>query len=524
MAVVLHTFLMLGSFSCIFLFAPIFGDQRADADWWCSQTPYPETCKHSLSHQNLNPNLAMQKSDFYKLALQLALKGAIDANGFVVSLGSKCRNDREKAAWADCLKLYNYTVFRLQQTISTTNSTQGDAQTWLSTALTNLETCRSGFIEVGVIDNILPLLSIENVSNLISNTLALNRVPHPVDGNQPEEFPSWAKSSNRKHGQGTPSSSLPVFQANIVVEKGGSGNRKTINEAIAAASQRRGDSRFVIYVKAGVYEEKVEIGSDLKNIMLVGDGIGKTIITNSLSVRGGSTTFNSATVAVFGDGFIGRDITFRNTAGPNNGQAVALLSMSDLSAFYHCSFEGYQDTLCVHSERQFFRECDIYGTVDFIFGNAAVVFQNCNIYVRKGHSTNTITAQGRSNPDQNTGISIQNCSVMAAADLAKGKQCPPTYLGRPWRLFSRTVFLESFLDKLVNPAGWLEWDGSSSLSHLYYAEYRNKGPRSITTHRVKWQGFHILTSPIEADPFTVENFISGKTWLPSTNIDFNPGL
>ncbi|KAI3428967.1 Pectinesterase [Psidium guajava] len=107
--------------------------------------------------------------------------------------------------------------------------------------------------------------------------------------------------------------------------------------------------------------------------MFVGDGIGKTIITGSKSVGGGSTTFKSATVAVVGDGFVARDITFRNTAGAANHQAVALRSGSDLSVFYKCSFEGYQDTLYVHSERQFYRECDIYGTVDFIFGNAAVM-------------------------------------------------------------------------------------------------------------------------------------------------------
>ncbi len=102
--------------------------------------------------------------------------------------------------------------------------------------------------------------------------------------------------------------------------------------------------------------------------------------------------------AVVGDGFIARDITVQNTAGAANHQAVALRSGSDLSVFYRCSFEGYQDTLYVHSQRQFYRECDIYGTVDFIFGNAAVVIQNCNIYPRyPPNKTNTITAQGTAN-------------------------------------------------------------------------------------------------------------------------------
>ncbi|KAK3429962.1 hypothetical protein EUGRSUZ_E01455 [Eucalyptus grandis] len=107
--------------------------------------------------------------------------------------------------------------------------------------------------------------------------------------------------------------------------------------------------------------------------MFVGDGIGKTIITGSRSMGGGSTTFKSATVAVIGDGFIAWDVTFRNTVGAANHQAVALRSGFDLSVFYKCNFEGYKDTFYVHSERQFYRECKIYGMVDFIFGNTTVM-------------------------------------------------------------------------------------------------------------------------------------------------------
>jgi pectinesterase len=110
--------------------------------------------------------------------------------------------------------------------------------------------------------------------------------------------------------------------------------------------------------------------------------------------------------AVSGDRFIAVDVTFRNTAGPKKHQAVALRNNADLSTFYRCSFEGYQDTLYVHSLRQFYRECEIHGTVDFIFGNAAAVFQSCNLFARKPMANQKIafTAQGRSDPNQNTGI------------------------------------------------------------------------------------------------------------------------
>ncbi|KAK9273435.1 hypothetical protein L1049_018245 [Liquidambar formosana] len=362
--------------------------------------------------------------------------------------------------------------------------------------------------------------NVNNVSKLVSNTLAINKVPYS-EPSYKEGFPTWVKPGDRKLLQ----SSSPASQANIVVAKDGSGNYKTVKEAISAASSRSGSGRYVIYVKAGVYSENVEIGNGLKNIMLVGDGIGKTIITGSRSVGGGSTTFKSATLAAVGDGFIGRGITIRNTAGPTPQQAVALRVGSDLSVFYQCSFEGYQDTLYVHSQRQFYRECDIYGTVDFIFGNAAVVFQNCNIYARSPpNKTNTITAQGRTDPNQNTGISIHNCRVTAASDLKPVQSSVQTYLGRPWKEYSRTVFMKTYLDSLIAPAGWMEWSGNFALSTLYYGEYSNTGPGSSTANRVNWSGYHVITSATEASKYTVGNFISGGSWLPATNVPFTSGL
>lgn len=227
-----------------------------------------------------------------------------------------------------------------------------------------------------------------------------------------------------------------------------------------------------------------------------------------------------------GEGFIARGITFRNTAGPENHQAVALRSGADFSVFYRCGFEGYQDTLYVHSQRQFYKECYIYGTVDFIFGNAAVVLQNCMIYARRpmNGQKNAVTAQGRTDPNQNTGISIHNSRVMATDDLKQVESTVKTYLGRPWKEYSRTVFMQTYLDSLVDPAGWLEWDGEFALNTLYYGEYKNMGPGSSTSQRVKWRGYHIVTNSTEASKFTVQNFIAGQSWLPGTEVPFTPGL
>ncbi|CAN6468252.1 unnamed protein product [Victoria cruziana] len=258
--------------------------------------------------------------------------------------------------------------------------------------------------------------------------------------------------------------------------------------------------------------------------MLVGDGINKTIVTGSRSVGDAFTTFNSATLAVVGPNFIGRDFTVQNTAGPAKHQAVAVRNGADLSTFYRCSFEGYQDTLYAHSLRQFYRECDIYGTVDFIFGNAAVVFQNCNLYARLPMSAqqNMFTAQGRSDPNQNTGTSIINCSVLATPDLSSNGQIK-SFLGRPWKNYSRTVYMDSFIDSVVDPTGWAPWSGNDFLSTLYYGEYSNRGPGSNTTGRVTWPGYHVMSST-DATNFTVTNFVQGDVWLPATSVPFSSGL
>ncbi|XP_010058471.2 pectinesterase 2 [Eucalyptus grandis] len=483
---------------------------------WCSKMPYPQPCEHFLT-RNPKQTPLKRRSHFLRASMQVALESAQLARTHTYSLGSGCHDEREKAAWADCLKLYEHTVHHLNRTINR-RCTQDDMQTWLSAALTNLQTCGTGFVELGISDNVLPLMS-NNVSKLISNTLSANYVPYTTP-NYTNEFPTWVRPSDRKLLQSSPMLST----ANIMVAQDGSGNYKTINEAVTAALMRSDTTRFIIYIKAGTYEENVEVGSKLENIAFVGDGIGKTIITGSKSNAGGFTTFNSATVAVDGDGFIAQDITFRNTAGSANHQAVALRSSSDLSVFYRCGFEGYQDTLFVHSKRQFYKECDIYGTTDFIFGNAAVVFHNCNIYVRNPpNKVNTITAQGRTDPNQNTGISILNCKVIADSELILVQSSMKTYLGRPWQKYSRTVFMMTYLDGLIDSAGWLEWDGDFALDTLYYGEYMNTGPGSSTTNRVTWAGYHVITSTTEASKFTIGNLIPGGTWLLATGMP-NPSV
>ncbi|CAN6470363.1 unnamed protein product [Victoria cruziana] len=221
-----------------------------------------------------------------------------------------------------------------------------------------------------------------------------------------------------------------------------------------------------------------------------------------------------------------QDIWFQNSAGPEKHQAVALRVGADLAVIHRCRIDGYQDTLYTHTQRQFYRDCSISGTVDYIFGNAAVVIQNCSIVSRLplSNQKNTITAQGRTDPNQNTAISIQMCEVVASSDLEAAKDTIPTYLGRPWKNFSRTIFMQSFLDDLIDPAGWLEWSGTFALDTLEYREYMNTGPGANTSERVTWTGYHSTTNATEAEAFTVDSLLQGSSWLESTGVPHTDGL
>jgi len=507
----------------------------------CSQTRFPERCVSSLATYE-----TATLDNMMGLVMKESMERAQHAHEFAMSLSNNIMNEKERAAWQDCVQLFHNTMDRLNVCL-THDSVKKDIPTWLSAALTNQDTCLNGFRDFNLTtsSNIKSLLSsrVLNVSELLSNSLSMYKLSsrsadslknrrllslereeefHSHYGRiEKDGFPEWLSAADRRLLQ----SSSPASQANVVVAQDGSANYRTITQAVNAAPQKS-SKRYVIYVKAGIYNENVDISKTMTNLMFVGDGMDRTVVTGNKNVQDGSTTFQSATFAVSGNGFIARDMTFENTAGAQKHQAVALRVGADLSVVYRCSIKGYQDTLYVYSLRQFYREVDIYGTVDFIFGNAAVVIQNSNILARRPMSQqkNTITAQGRTDPNQNTGISIHNCRVSAASDLQAVKGSVKTYLGRPWKQYSRTVFMQSALDDLIDPAGWLEWDGNFALQTLYYGEYMNTGVGAATSNRVSWPGFHVITSATEAARFTVGQFISGNSWIPATGVAFTSGL
>ncbi|GFP81357.1 putative pectinesterase/pectinesterase inhibitor 24 [Phtheirospermum japonicum] len=313
--------------------------------------------------------------------------------------------------------------------------------------------------------------------------------------------------------------------ANLVVAQDGTGNYSTISDAIKVVPNNS-ESRFIIYVKKGVYFENVKIGLDQWNVMMFGDGMNDTIVSGNLSNADGLGTTSTATFAVLGQGFIARDMGFANTAGPIKHQAVALLSASDQSVFYRCRMDGYQDTLYVKSNRQLYRECHILGTIDFIFGNAATVIQNCTILAKRplqGQS-NAITAHSGTDPNCPTGIAIQICDIVPAEDLTGVR----TYLGRLWKNYSTTVFMQNNMGISISPEGWVSMAKAVGAppppDTIFLAEYDNRGPGANVADRVKWNGVRTNLSRAEADKYTVHSLISGDEWLPATKVSFLSGL
>lgn len=526
----------------------------------CDATLDPKFCVSTMSSM-FPGSLPATSADLARTSIRLSVIEAQKLFQIISRLGSWAFKGRQLYALEDCMQLNDLTLDHLSK--SQTNIAADtlkwrqalDIQTWLSAALTNQATCVESLQEgSGILQNILTK-TVLGVSRVVSNSLALvKKIPvigkdskkppvhnrrlfsnptshesrNQVDldddkilsdsGFANDGFPSWLTASDRKRLLQTSEAADNV----VTVAQDGSGNYTTITDALNAAPNKSLD-RYVIHITKGVYQEYIEVPKHKTNIMLVGDGINATVITGNRSVVDGWTTYRSATVAVVGQGFLARDITFENTAGPEKHQAVALRVSSDLSTFYRCSFKGYQDTLYAHSLRQFYRECEIYGTVDFIFGNAGAVFQNCKLLARKpmDNQKNCFTAQGRDDPNQNTGISIQNCTVSAAPDLAPVNTSFQTFLGRPWKQYSRTVYMKSYIDDVVDPAGWLEWSGDVGLTTLYYGEYMNSGPGAGTAGRVQWPGYHTMNIS-DAQNFTVVNFIAGDAWIQAA--PFNAGL
>jgi pectinesterase len=203
------------------------------------------------------------------------------------------------------------------------------------------------------------------------------------------------------------------------------------------------------------------------------------------------------------------------------------VSLSGVLPFAYSALLETQDAHYVHTSQQFYSYCTIYGTIDFIFGSAAAVFQNCTLLARLPipGQVNTYTASGIASPlvQKHAGQVFHSCKVDAAPDLVKNGSISQTvFLGRPWHQYARTVFIKSMLGGLVDPRGWTLWNKEpASASHVIYGEYSNFGPGSDHSLRVPWSKQLTIS---EAQNYSVDNFLKGNRWLPTYNISFSSSI
>ncbi|KAL8100502.1 putative pectinesterase/pectinesterase inhibitor 13 [Apium graveolens] len=512
----------------------------------CSSTDYKEACVNSLgllgNNQSATPKELIQAAINYTLN---EVKSALDKSGM---LEKAVKGPRDKMAVDDCQDLLHFAIDELQGSVSTVENSElhsmpdreADLRNWLSAVVSFHQTCIDGCGENHDLNETMSN-ALMNATQLTSNSLAIvSSMPdifqrfnisvnktaasrHLLEAAEDNEnnYPSWLSTADRK----LLASDNAGLTPNAVVAQDGSGQYKTIGAALAAYPKNN-KGKYTIYVKAGTYNEYVTVSKYQVNVFMYGDGPRKTIVTGNKSNAKGVSTMQSATFAAVGTGFVAKDMGFQNTAGPDGHQAVALRSQSDMSAFYNCRIDGYQDTLYTQTHRQFYRNCVISGTVDFIFGDGAVIIQNSLIIVRMPSEgqKNTVTAQGRTDRHEPTGIVIQNCRIVPDQKLFPQRFQIQTFLGRPWKQFSMTLIMESTLADFIQPAGWMPWQGNFALDTLFYREYANRGPGADTAKRVKWKGYKVITDRNEVLPYTAGPFLQGNEWIQGTGAPFVLGL
>ncbi|KAL0420184.1 UNVERIFIED_CONTAM: Pectinesterase 4 [Sesamum radiatum] len=518
----------------------------------CELTNYKEACAGSL--ESVAKNNSATANDYILAVVESTLnevKKSSEATSKVVV--NKDTDELNHVAVQDCKDFLDYAVDTLQDSISLVGGSDMETLelrahellSWMTAVYAFHTTCldqienpeykaavANGTLNstqlshnavniVAELPQILTLFNYQPIHQNVTTVITSGSGRRLMSANHHDEYPSWFGPAERKllakRGGIVP---------NAVVAKDGSGRFKTIAAAIAACPDNN-KGRFIIYVKAGIYREQVIVPKKKTNIFIYGDGIGRTIVAGNKNfgiMKIG--TMHTATFANEASGFIARGITFSNEAGPQGHQAVAFRSVGDRSAMFDCSFEGHQDTLYYQFLRQFYRNCRIYGTIDFIFGKGDAVIQDSEIVVRRplAKQFNTVTADGREIPRGSNGLVIQNCRIIPDKFLFPMRFQVQSYLGRPWTREALTVVMQSELGDFIRPEGWKLWDGSNNHKSCEMYEYANRGPGARTDRRNReFAKFRVL-GPNQAAKYTPGIFLAGNQWLPQTGVPFRLGF
>lgn len=302
--------------------------------------------------------------------------------------------------------------------------------------------------------------------------------------------------------------SVKAADYNFVVAQDGSGDFTTVQAAINAVPDYRKAGPTRIYIKKGMYKEKIVIAESKQGVQLIGeDGAVLTYddYAQKPNIFGeGKGTSGSGSIYIFGPDFFAENITFENTSGPV-GQAVACHVAGDRAVFRRCRFLGFQDTLYTFGEntREYYEDCYIEGTIDFIFGKATAVFNRCELRSKRtgGFLTAPATPQG-----SNYGYVFYDCKLTADEGVEAGS----VWLSRPWRPYGKTVFIRCEMGQHIRPEGWNNWGKTDNERTAYYAEYQCYGKGADTSRRVAWS--HQLK---DANAYVMTNILKGADgWNP----------
>lgn len=295
----------------------------------------------------------------------------------------------------------------------------------------------------------------------------------------------------------------------IVVAQDGSGDHQTVQAAVDAAPGSTATEARIL-IQPGRYKEKLTVPESRPNTTFVGVGDGEVVLTYDDDNEAVGGTSASATVTVEADDFTAWDVTFENTFG-RGSQAVALNTDADHAVYANCRFLGHQDTLLADGagKRQYFSDCRIEGTTDFIFGGATALFENCEVVCLEGASHVTAASTP---PSADYGYVFESCEVVGPG--AGDDSCD---LGRPWKSGANVVYLRSFLGDQIRPAGWQNWNGRGDSA--FYAEYDNDGPGYVPEQRVDWA--YQLTDA-EAAEYTRSNVFGD--WNPEVSFVYSGQL
>jgi pectinesterase len=299
-----------------------------------------------------------------------------------------------------------------------------------------------------------------------------------------------------------------VAKTEITVASDGSGRFKTVQEAIMSVPSGSATNPVIIHVKPGTYRELVYVQREKCFFHLVGDDPTNTVIVYGLYASMTNLdgkpigTFHTPTATIDADDFTAEKITFENSAGPV-GQALAIRVDGDRAVFRDCRFIGWQDTILVNRGRQYFDGCYICGGVDFIFGAATSWFEQCLICSRGAGGYLTAASTPMETP---YGLVFSHCRIIGE------KPATRTYLGRPWRIYASTIYLNTEMSGVVRPAGWDDWKKPETHQTARYAEFHSTGEGANPTNRVAWAK---QLTPEAAAAITLGKVLGGADgWQP----------